>query len=588
MGRIPDDVIQQVRDRADMVELVGRSVSLKRTGRSYKGLCPFHDEKTPSFNVNPDRGTYYCFGCQEGGDVFAFLMKVENLTFAEAVRSLARDLGVEIPETAGGERGVAEAIFAANELAQSVYREAFAAAGNPAAAYLAGRGLDAAGAERFEIGFAPDVWDTVAKELSRRGVEASLGEKAGLLAPRQRGDGHYDRLRGRLTFPIRDARGRVIGFGGRALADGQEPKYLNTPESPVFRKREAFYGTSEALAAIRRADRAVVVEGYFDRIALARAGLDESLATCGTSLTDGHARSLRRRTRNVVLLFDGDEAGRRAMERSLEVLLPAGLRVHAALLPPGQDPDDLLSREGPAALREVVDRAPAALDFVIDRATAAGCDSPAAKADAVAAVAPLLAKIPSGVERSAYAERLALSVGTEGRHVEAAIRAAARGEDARDAVPIPPQKRGPHERKIRQLARSLFDHPRLAERVPRDEVADLLPAGPLRELIAALLEAAAEDRSVPLEELAGRVGEEEARLLRQLAVADDVLEERVAATTIDDTLRWLRKERLSQRSNALTRSLRDPDADVQAILEEKQRLAKERLAARHPNPVTNA
>jgi DNA primase len=584
LGRIPDEIIQQVRDRADVVELIGRTVSLKRAGRSYKGLCPFHDEKTPSFNVNPDRGSYYCFGCQEGGDVFSFLMKVENLTFAETVRSLAHDYSIEIPETSGGERGVTEGVFAANEIAQSVYRAAFGQPGNPAAAYLAKRGLSTEEAERFEIGFAPDAWDTLVRELSSRGVEASVGEKAGLLARRSRGDGHYDRLRGRLTFPIRDARGRAIGFGGRAMADGQEPKYLNTPESPVFHKREAFYGMSDALAAVRKADRAVLVEGYFDRIALARAGIDEAMATCGTSLTEDHARNLRRRTRNVVLLFDGDEAGQRAMERSLEVLLPAGLRVHAALLPPGVDPDDLLVREGPTALCAAVDEAGSALDFVIDRAASAGCDSPAEKADAVAVVAPLLAKIPSGVERSAYAQRLALSVGTEVRHVEAAIRAATRGEDARDAVPIPVRQGGPNERKIRQLARSLFDHPGLAGRVSREEVPELVPAGPLRELIGALLEAAAEDRSVQLEELAERLGDEGTQLLRQLSVAEDVIEESVAARTIDDTLRWLRKEQLNERLNALTKRLREPDADVKAILEEKERLAKQRLAASHPHP----
>jgi DNA primase len=367
------------------------------------------------------------------------------------------------------------------------------------------------------------------------------------------------------------------------MADGQEPKYLNTPESPVFHKREAFYGMSDALAAVRKADRAVLVEGYFDRIALARAGIDEAMATCGTSLTEDHARNLRRRTRNVVLLFDGDEAGQRAMERSLEVLLPAGLRVHAALLPPGVDPDDLLVREGPTALCAAVDEAGSALDFVIDRAASAGCDSPAEKADAVAVVAPLLAKIPSGVERSAYAQRLALSVGTEVRHVEAAIRAATRGEDARDAVPIPVRQGGPNERKIRQLARSLFDHPGLAGRVSREEVPELVPAGPLRELIGALLEAAAEDRSVQLEELAERLGDEGTQLLRQLSVAEDVIEESVAARTIDDTLRWLRKEQLNERLNALTKRLREPDADVKAILEEKERLAKQRLAASHPH-----
>ncbi len=581
MGLIPDEIIQQVRDRVDLVELVGRNVSLKRAGRSYKGLCPFHGEKTPSFHVNPDRGSYYCFGCQEGGDAFSFLMKVENLTFAEAVRSLARDCGIEIPETRGAEGGVSEAAFGANEIAQATYRAAFAEPGNPAAAYLARRGLRPEDADRFEIGFAPDRWDTVARALSAHGVPAPVGEKAGLLAARERGPGFYDRLRARLTFPIRDARGRVIGFGGRALAEGQEPKYLNTPESPIFHKREAFYGLPAALAAIRRADRAVVVEGYFDRIALARAGVEEALATCGTALSEGHARNLRRRTRNVVLLFDGDEAGQRAMERSLEELLPAGLRVRAALLPPGADPDDLLVREGADALRAVVDRAPAALDFAIDRTVARGCASPAEQADAVAAVAPLLALIPSGVERSGFAQRLALSVGTEVRHVEAAIRAAGRGEDARDAVPIPVREIGVQDRKIRQLARSLVDHPDLAGRVSREEVHELVPAGPLRELIAALLEAAAEDRSVPIEELAGRLGGDEARLLRQLAVADEAIEASAAARTIDDTIRWLRKERLSERLRALTDRLRDPDADVQAILEEKERLTKQRLAATH-------
>jgi len=582
VGLIPDEIIQRVRDRVDLVELVGRSVSLKRSGRSYKGLCPFHGEKTPSFHVNPDRGSYYCFGCQEHGDAFAFLMKVENLTFAEAVRSLARDCGIEIPETRSAETGTSEAAYAANEIAQSTYRAAFAEPGNPAADYLARRGLGSEDAERFEIGVAPDRWDTVARALAARGVPASVGEKAGLLAARERGPGHYDRLRGRLTFAIRDARGRIIGFGGRALGEGQEPKYLNTPESPIFHKREAFYGLSAALAAIRRADRAVLVEGYFDRIALARAGVEEALATCGTALSEGHARNLRRRTRNVVLLFDGDEAGQRAMERSLAELLPAGLRVRAALLPPGTDPDELLEREGAEALRAVIDRAPDALDFAIDRAIARGCTSPAEKADAVAAIAPLLALVPSGVERSAFAQRLALSVGTELRHVEAAIRAASRGEDARDAVPIPVRLNSVEDRKIRQLARSLVDHPQLAGRVSREEVHELVPAGPLRELIAALIEAAAEDRSVPLEELAGRLGADEARLLHQLAVAgEEASEPGAAERTVDDTIRWLRKERLSERLRALTQRLRDPDADVQAILEEKDRLTKQRLAATH-------
>jgi DNA primase len=274
--------------------------------------------------VSPERGIFHCFGCGAGGNVFAFLMRHENLTFPEAARALARECGVEIPETSGGDVGESERLVAANQVAQRIYRAALAGTeGGTARAYLAGRGLDAAACERFGLGFAPDRWDAVVQALAAARIPPALGERAGLLAARESG-GHYDRLRGRVTFPIQDARGRIVGFGGRAIAPEQEPKYLNTPETPLFRKRESFYGFPAALEAIRRAERAVVVEGYFDRIALAEAGLAEGVATCGTALGPEHARQLRRRTREVVLLFDGDDAGARAVERALEVCLPAG------------------------------------------------------------------------------------------------------------------------------------------------------------------------------------------------------------------------------------------------------------------------
>jgi len=275
VGRIPDEIIQKVRDHCDVVELVGRTVTLKRTGRSYKGLCPFHDEKTPSFNVNPDRQSFYCFGCNEGGDIFSFLTKVENLTFAEAVRSLAADAGIEIPAVHRGESGQTERLIEANALLHESYRAELSKPGCPGAAYLAERGMDADSIERFGIGWAPDRWDFAVSVLRGRRIAPEVGERAGILSPRSSG-GHYDLLRGRVVFPIQDARGRVIGFGGRAIAKGQEPKYLNTPESPVFHKRQAFYGLPHALEAMRRHGRAVVVEGYFDRIALHRAGVEEA------------------------------------------------------------------------------------------------------------------------------------------------------------------------------------------------------------------------------------------------------------------------------------------------------------------------
>jgi DNA primase len=578
LGRIPDEVIDQLRDRVDVVALVGRFVTLKKSGRSYKGLCPFHDEKTPSFNVNPDRQMFHCFGCREGGNAITFLMKMENLTFPEAVRALAGEYGIEVPETDAGERGLGERLREANDLAQSRYRAALAVPGNPGASYLASRGLDAETIERFGIGFAPDRWDFIECALRVKKIPAEIGERAGLLAERNSG-GHYDRLRGRVVFPIRDVRGRVIGFGGRALGADQEPKYLNTPESPIFRKREVFYGFPLALEPIRRQERAVVVEGYFDLIALHRAGVEGVVATCGTALTPEHARNLRRRARGVVLLFDGDAAGQRAMERSLEVLLPQGLRVRAALLPAGDDPDSFLAREGADALREAVDQAPPALEIVIRGAVAKGCSTPWEKADAVAAVAGLLGLVPSAVERGELCGQVALAVGTERRHVEEAVRAAASGLDAREAVPVTARRSGPEQRWLRQLAGSLLEHPHLAGRISLEEFATLVPAQPASELVAALIDAAGGSRPADVEEIAGCLGEEARSLLRSLAVDDcDAQEEEAAARTVDDTLRRLRKEHAKRMSQATTQKMREPSADALELMPEKQEELRRRAA----------
>jgi DNA primase len=569
LGRIPDEIVHKVRDHADLVELIGRTVSLKRAGRNYKGLCPFHDEKTPSFNVNPDRGSYYCFGCQEGGDAISFLMKIENLTFVEAVRSLASQAGIEIPETAGGESGSSEPLYAANELVGQCYREALAEDGCPGARYLEARGLDRETVEAFGIGWAPDAWDFATGALRKAGIDTAVGQKAGLLSERRSG-GHYDLLRARVIFPIQDARGRIVGFGGRAISDDQQPKYLNTPESPIFRKRQSFYGFPHALESIRKRDRAVVSEGYFDRIALHRAGIAEAVATCGTALTEDHARNLRRRTRNVVLLFDGDAAGVRAVWKALEVLLPAGLRVTAALLPAGDDPDTFLLREGAEALCKLVDEARSAVDLAVEHAVAQGCETPWAKADAVAEVAPLLARVPSAVERSEYCVRLAMAVGTEAQHVEAAVRAAERGEDARDAVPTAPRRDGPEERNLAQIARALVEHPGLAERVPIAELSELVPRGPLAELVSVLIDAAGEERAVSLSDVAERLSPEARSLLQSYTVLEDPPDEQSASRIVDDTVAWFRKRHKRARSRALTEALRrDGNPD---LIAEKQRL----------------
>ena len=577
MGRIPDEIIQRIRDQSDVVEVVGRTVSLKRAGRNFTGLCPFHDEKTPSFNVNPERGSFYCFGCQEGGDVFSFLMQAENLTFVEAVRSLAGEAGIEIPATSGGEGPGLEPLFAANALLADHYVQSLRAPeGAPATAYLEDRGLDAETCREFGIGFAPDLWDFAVKALREAGIDSEVGERAGLVAPRKSG-GHYDLLRGRVIFPIQDVRGRVVAFGGRALAKGQEPKYLNTPESPVFRKREAFYGFPHALEAIRRSDRVVVVEGYFDRIALHRAGIPEAVATCGTSLTREHAVNLRRRSQNVVLLFDGDAAGIRAVTRALEVLLPQGLRVSVVPLPAGDDPDSFLLREGGEALQALVKSAEPALDFAIREALGEGCETPWQKADAVAELAPLLARMPSSVERGEYCRRLALAADTEARHVEEAVRAANRGQDAREALPVEERRTGPEERNLAQLVRALIEHPSLAEELEIAELRQLVANGPLTELAFAIV-AAVQQGPLRPEVLAEELSPDARRLLHEFSVQEQTSEFQNASRTLRDTLRWLRKQRRRERQRELTAQLRDPDVDAKSVLIEKQSIVSDEVS----------
>lgn len=572
MGRIPDETIQTIRDRVDIVDLVGRYVTLKKAGRSHKGLCPFHQEKTPSFTVNPDRGIFHCFGCQESGNAFAFLMRHENLTFPEAVRMLAGEAGVEVPESGGGDAGVTERLLAANDLAQRLYRKSLSAdVGRGAREYLTSRGIDAEHAEKYGIGYAPPGWDVLVRALSNSEIPASFGERAGLLKARQSG-GHYDLLRDRVTFPIQDVRGRVIGFGGRALGDG-EPKYLNSPETPVFRKREGFYGFPSALEPIRRADRVVVVEGYFDQIALDRAGLPEAVATCGTALSEEHARNLRRRTRNVVLLFDGDEAGHRAAIRALELLLPHGLRVKAAALPAGEDPDSLLAGEGEGALRALVDDAPPGLRLAIDAAVSEGAGSPEAKADAVAAMAPLIAKIPEPTERTAWAQQVALSVGGREGDVLATVRAVARGERPEDAARyVPDEPADPRiERQLGTLVQALLQHPSCGHDLDLEALVSEVAAPLWRDLLPVLF-AACRKGADPLAEAEDQLEPPLVARLHALAAGEGPVydDEAHAGRALRDVVQWFERQRKRAAQRELTDRLRASPPDPQAVLRMKR------------------
>ncbi|MBW2006619.1 MAG: DNA primase [Deltaproteobacteria bacterium] len=423
---------EEVKRAADIVEVVGRYVQLRKAGQNYVGLCPFHSEKAPSFTVSPSKQMFHCFGCKKGGDVFAFWMEYHNASFPEALRELAQKFGVNIPEKplSPAQRHRAEEreeIFRVNERAMSYFARLLNEdrRGLAALRYVEERGISREIIEEFRLGFAPDRWDGLVEFLKREGLSLDTAAKAGLVAPRKSG-GYYDRFRGRLIFPIFDLGGRVLGFGGRVLDDGM-PKYLNTPETPVFQKGRCLYGLHAAYRAIRGEGSAVVVEGYMDFLALRNHGLAHVVATLGTALTADHIRKLRGYAPIVVLVFDADEAGDAAVLKSLPLFLNEGVSAKAVQLPKGEDPDSFVNQWGLERFRELVEGALPLFDFYLERACSEKEMDLDAKARVLKQVAPILSEFHDAPQRALYAGHLAEKLGIRENLVWEELRAGRRG-----------------------------------------------------------------------------------------------------------------------------------------------------------------
>jgi len=346
-----DEAKEAIRNATDIVQLIGERVRLRRVGTRWSGLCPFHQEKTPSFTVNPERQIWHCFGCSKGGDVFAFLMEMDKVSFPEALATLGEHAGIEVPKAGRGPGAVVrDRLYQANALAADFFGASLrmeSTASADARAYLAGRGFEGEILERFRIGWAPDPWESLVTALGTLLPVKTL-EEAGLIL--RRGDGsHFDRFRNRIMFPVDAGAGKIAGFGARAIAAEDQPKYLNSSESAVFRKSALLYGLTQARSAIRERKEILVSEGYFDVLRLHAAGFGHAVATCGTALTLDHARALSRFEAEIVLVYDGDAAGIRAADRGLDPLLAAGLAVRVLLLPAGEDPDSFLAKHPPGA-----------------------------------------------------------------------------------------------------------------------------------------------------------------------------------------------------------------------------------------------
>ncbi|MBX5466786.1 MAG: DNA primase [Firmicutes bacterium] len=457
--------IDAVREATDIVEVVGRWVVLRRKGRHWWGLCPFHREKTPSFSVDPDRQLFYCFGCHAGGTVFTFLSRMTGKSFWDVVQELAEAAGVPVPaQVGGGARAEgARRLRQVLEWAQEFFVEHRARHRHLVAEALAARGIGEAWADRFQLGYAPDGWDGLWQMLQRRGVSAAEAEAAGVVVRRQAGEGVYDRWRHRLMFPIRDAHGRLVGFGGRALRADQEPKYLNSPETALFHKGRVLFGLEVAKPAIGPGRPPLLVEGYFDVVACHAAGLSQAVATLGTSLTEYQARLLAKLGAEVDLLYDRDDAGRAAAARAFLVLSAAGLRVNRVDLPAGKDPDECRRVAGDAALvQAVANRRPFVAAALAELEGVGGIRE---RAERFQAIRPLVEAVPDPIERVGYLESAArvlhmdpsiLTQGFEGAQGEKHTSGKNRHNMVRTKPVLPSV--------VSQLVATLIRHP---EEVPR-------------------------------------------------------------------------------------------------------------------------
>jgi DNA primase len=569
LAGISDEKLQELRDRVDVVAVVQRRVGLKKSGRDWKGLCPFHGEKTPSFYVVPDKRIFHCFGCGATGDAIKFVMQLDGKSFREAAEQLAAEAGVDLkpedPEEARRSSRRA-ALAEVNEKACVFYERVLweHPKGTIAREHLEKRGVAVETARAWRLGYAPEQWDQLCKSLARNKVDPKLVDEAGLGVPRKKQQGLYDRFRGRLMIPIREA-GRTVGFGGRLLAGESEAKYLNSPDTPLYTKGAVLFALDKARDAIRREGVALFVEGYFDAIGLHQAGVQTAIATCGTALTEKHLDLVQRAgAREVVFVFDGDAAGLRAAQRASEIAAAAAVPARVLVPPGGEDPDETVLRIGVKAFRELVASAQPALEFLLDRALEkAGPNAPVeARVKLVQAVAGIVRAAPTPLARDLYLDKVAQRIDAPVDAVRAAI----------DGRRSPTSKKPPQPVRVQPSARPA---PQEGLALVREELAILAYAlnsaefakivddsGALaRFTVAAVREVAeravaeAREGSLAVDALVSSIDSERLReaLLRETAEQD-----RAGRSRRDLELKLSHHRRIAEQEAALRKALKNP------------------------------
>lgn len=588
--KISDKKIREVAERLSILDVVSPVVSLQKSGKSYKGLCPFHPDKNPSLVVNPDRNTFYCFGCGAGGDIYSFFMRIHRLSFPQALEELARRAGLPLERTGDGQLSQADRMrqagLALNALASRFFHDTLSRSkeAERARQYLRQRGIDSSIVSLYALGYAPNRWNALAGYLEKKGASVELACQLGLLARRKSGGGFFDRFRNRIIFPITDAEGRTVAFGGRSLGD-ELPKYLNSQDSFLYRKGSFLYGLSEARQSIREQDVVILVEGYFDLLTMHQNGFTHAVAVLGTSLTEAQIGSLRLLTRNFVLVFDGDLAGKKASFRNIGEFLEKGISAKAVYLPPGEDPDSYLRAQGREAFLSLLEHARPLMDlFLEDRLHGiradAGVDT---RLKLLREILPLFRRIPDPLERNLRIQQLADRVGvpepflreelSKPRDDKIGQPACSGREDLDGGADWSPEER--------LICKVLAQFPILAQRFLESGSLDKVRSPSARDLILACAESAGEgDACAPT----GRIRQDEdlARFVaRASCVGEFTLPE--AEVALADAIRRIQKRDLLERLSDLNKRIREAEVSNQPELQarlfrEKQRIIQQEKA----------
>ncbi len=589
MPRIPETIIDQVRLSSDIVDIVGDHVALTRRGKNFVGLCPFHDDSTPSLNVSQEKQIYKCFACGAGGNSFTFLRDIENISFIEAVRQLADRAGIALPDAKPADpdqQEVFDQLYRANELAVKYFHHLLTqdVKAADAMAYLEKRGINREIIDAFSLGYAPDQWDGFLQVATRRGFSPQILERAGLVLHREKGGGFYDRFRNRITFPIHAATGRPVAFGARALAPDEQAKYINSPETPVYNKSATLYGLWRDRDAIRDAGVALVVEGYMDLIALSQYGIENAVASSGTALTPDHARLLRRYAPKTILIFDGDTAGATAAMRGIGSLFEVGLEVRVVTLPEDHDPDSYVRAHGPDGLLRLTENAAPAIDFLIEQfAQRDDLSTVDGKTRTANALAELIGRITDSALKQFLIKDIAEKIGIDEETLIGIAQTQRRSTRPQNGQ-SEPEPYDTRPRSERELLTFMMQHPETADSVFNQISPDNFTNSAYRQIATMIASNRQQKQSIEAAHLINQCNDNRlSRILTDLSLEIGIENPNIDVP-IRDYIHKFQLKSLESEIERIEKQLRQPLSpdDLRATLEKHRHLTAQRKAMVEP------